>query len=114
MDQRRTPVLVGPALRLGRRLPARLTGYQVMDWMSEKKRLSLQLGDSRRVICSLTYSDTDAAMNRLATAFEDLVAERFNEAVVTYLRAGRAAGMVIPDASDPELATFRVVRDAAH
>ena len=38
-----------------------------------------------------------------------LPGERFNEAVVTYLRAGKAAGMTIPDASDPELETFRVV-----
>jgi arginine decarboxylase len=40
-----------------------------------------------------------------------LPGERFNEAVVTYLRAGKAAGMPIPDASDPELNTFRVVRE---
>jgi arginine/lysine/ornithine decarboxylase len=32
-------------------------------------------------------------------------------AVVDYLRAGLAAGMVIPDASDPKLETFRVVKD---
>ena len=38
-----------------------------------------------------------------------LPGERFNQAVVTYLRAGKAAGMTIPDASDPELETFRVV-----
>jgi arginine/lysine/ornithine decarboxylase len=42
-----------------------------------------------------------------------LPGERFNEAVVTYLRAGTAAGMTIPDASDPELQTFRVVRGPA-
>jgi arginine/lysine/ornithine decarboxylase len=40
-----------------------------------------------------------------------LPGERFNQAVVDYLRAGLAAGMTIPDASDPELATFRVVKD---
>jgi arginine decarboxylase len=40
-----------------------------------------------------------------------LPGERFNEAVVTYLRTGKAAGMTIPDASDPELNTFRVVRE---
>ncbi|WP_270888208.1 aminotransferase class I/II-fold pyridoxal phosphate-dependent enzyme [Pedococcus sp. 5OH_020] len=40
-----------------------------------------------------------------------LPGERFNRAVVEYLRAGLAAGMTIPDASDPELATFRVVKD---
>ena len=40
-----------------------------------------------------------------------LPGERFNQAVVDYLRAGKAAGMTIPDASDPDLATFRVVRD---
>jgi arginine decarboxylase len=40
-----------------------------------------------------------------------LPGERFNQAVVDYLRAGLAAGMTIPDASDPKLETFRVVRD---
>jgi hypothetical protein len=34
-----------------------------------------------------------------------------NDAIVTYLRAGKAAGMTIPDAADPELKTFRVVRE---
>ena len=38
-----------------------------------------------------------------------LPGERCNGAVVTYLRAGKAAGMTIPDASDPDLETFRVV-----
>jgi arginine/lysine/ornithine decarboxylase len=41
-----------------------------------------------------------------------LPGERFTEAVVSYLRAGRSAGMTIPDASDPELNTFRVVVDS--
>ncbi len=40
-----------------------------------------------------------------------LPGERFNDTVVTYLRAGKAAGMTIPDAADPELKTFRVVRE---
>ncbi|MGK5680615.1 aminotransferase class I/II-fold pyridoxal phosphate-dependent enzyme [Actinoplanes sp. URMC 104] len=150
-----------------------ITGYQAMDWFDEHERLSLQLGDSRRVVCSLTYSDTDVALDRLADAFERLTTsppagdrpatavpplheldleqamgpreayfartemvadpagrisaemispyppgvpailpgERFNEAVVTYLRAGKAAGMVIPDASDPGLEKFRVVAE---
>jgi hypothetical protein len=38
-------------------------------------------------------------------------ASRFNSAVVSYLRAGRAAGMMIPDASDADLKTFRVVAE---
>jgi arginine/lysine/ornithine decarboxylase len=38
-----------------------------------------------------------------------LPGERFTGAVVAYLRTGRAAGMTIPDAADPELRTFRVV-----
>jgi arginine/lysine/ornithine decarboxylase len=40
-----------------------------------------------------------------------LPGERFNQAVVIYLRAGKAAGMTIPDSSDPDLNTFRVVRN---
>lgn len=150
-----------------------LSGYQVKDWMEERQRLTMQLGDARRVICSLTYSDNDIAMQRLADAFEQLAAdppspdrpspampplgdldldqvmnpreayfarteqvanpvgriaaemispyppgvpailpgERFNEAVVDYLRAGIAAGMVVPDSADPELKTFRVVHE---
>jgi arginine decarboxylase len=150
-----------------------ISGYQAKDWMDEQQRLVLQLGDARRVICSLTYSDNDVALDRLAGAFEQLAGqppaadrpapeippledlnleqamnprdayfaeteqvadpvgriaaemispyppgvpavlpgERFNEAVATYLRAGLAAGMKLPDASDPQLKTFRVVRE---
>ena len=40
-----------------------------------------------------------------------LPGERFNPAVVDYLRAGLAAGMTLPDAADPSLKTFRVVRE---
>jgi arginine/lysine/ornithine decarboxylase len=39
-----------------------------------------------------------------------LPGECFNRAVVDYLRGGVAAGMKLPDASDPKLETFRVVR----
>jgi arginine decarboxylase len=39
-----------------------------------------------------------------------LPGERLTPPVVDYLRAGRAAGMTIPDAADPTLDTFRVVR----
>lgn len=38
-----------------------------------------------------------------------LPGEIFNVPVVDYLRAGLAAGMIIPDAADPKLETFRVV-----
>jgi arginine/lysine/ornithine decarboxylase len=149
-----------------------ITGYQAKEWMQSEHGLTLQLGDARRVVCSLTYADDDAAVERLATAFERLAAappdpdrpapgvpaleqlnleqamnpreasfatteqvaepvgriaaemispyppgvpailpgERYNEAVVQYLRAGKAAGMTLPDAADPDLKTFRVVR----
>jgi len=40
-----------------------------------------------------------------------LPGERINQTVVDYLRAGKAAGMTIPDAADPTLATFRVVKN---
>jgi arginine decarboxylase len=39
-----------------------------------------------------------------------LPGERFNPEVVDYLRAGLAAGMTLPDAADPTLKTFRVVK----
>ncbi|BCJ47694.1 ornithine decarboxylase [Actinoplanes ianthinogenes] len=149
-----------------------ITGYQAKDWLQAEKRLTVQLGDSRRVVCSLTFADDEAAVERLAEACESLAAkppqpdrpaphvpklekldleqamnpreaffarteqvadpvgrisaemispyppgvpailpgERFTGEVVEYLRAGLAAGMVLPDAADPELATFRVVR----
>jgi len=150
-----------------------LTGYQVKEWLQSERQIAAQLGDARQVVCSLSYADDDAAIDRLAEAFEALAAdppapdrpkpevppleelnleqvipprdayfaeieqvadpvgrlaaemispyppgvpavlpgERFNQAVVTYLRAGKAAGMTIPDASDPDLNTFRVVRE---
>ncbi|MFC3385107.1 aminotransferase class I/II-fold pyridoxal phosphate-dependent enzyme [Couchioplanes azureus] len=148
-----------------------LTGYQARDWLEERHRLTAQLGDSRRLIFSLTYSDDDAAFERLRGALDDLAenppqpdrsapripplqeldleqamnprdayfaeteqvsdpvgriaaemispyppgvpailpGERFDDAVVTYLRSGLEAGMILPDASDPKLETFRVV-----
>jgi arginine decarboxylase len=148
-----------------------ITGYQAKQWLQENRRITVQLGDARRVVCSLTYADDDAAIERLAEAVEALAGdppqpgpapripeltdldleqvmtprdaffaeteqvadpagrisaemispyppgvpailpgERFNPAVVDYLRAGVEAGMVLPDASDPSLRTFRVVR----
>jgi len=149
-----------------------ITGYQAKEWFSSAQRLVVQLGDARRVICSLTYSDNDVALDRLAAAFEELAGnpprpdrpaphvpsledfnleqamsprdaffaateqvkdpsgrisaemispyppgvpailpgERFTPPVVEYLRAGLAAGMTLPDAADPKLETFRVVR----
>jgi arginine/lysine/ornithine decarboxylase len=38
-----------------------------------------------------------------------LPGERFTRPVVDYLRAGLAAGMILPDTSDARLETFRVV-----
>jgi arginine/lysine/ornithine decarboxylase len=149
-----------------------ITGYQAREWLQSERKLTAQLGDARRVVCSLTYADDDAAIERLATALEDLAGspprpdrpaprippldelnleqamnpraaffaeteqvsdpvgriaaemispyppgvpavlpgERFNNAVVDYLRSAKAAGMTTPDASDPGLDTFRVVR----
>jgi arginine decarboxylase len=149
-----------------------ITGYQAQEWLEQERRLTVQLGDARRVVCSLTYSDDDAAIARLGEALEALAAdppaadrpaphipdlerlnleqvinprdayfadtedvadpvgrisaamvspyppgvpavlpgERFNTEVVEYLRAAHAAGALTPDASDPELSTFRVVR----
>jgi hypothetical protein len=35
--------------------------------------------------------------------------ERITRAIIDYLRIGKSAGMLIPDATDPSLATLRVV-----
>jgi arginine/lysine/ornithine decarboxylase len=150
-----------------------ITGYQAREWFQSEQKLTLQLGDARRLVSSLTYADDDAAVERLAKGFEELAAnppkpdrpapeippledlqleqainprdaffatteqvkdpvgriaaemispyppgvpvvlpgERINAAVVKYLRAGKAAGMTLPDSADPELETFRVVAD---
>jgi arginine/lysine/ornithine decarboxylase len=37
--------------------------------------------------------------------------ERLNSKVVDYLRSGVVAGMVIPDAADPEVKTIRVTTE---
>lgn len=150
-----------------------ITGVQAREWFESDRKLTMQLGDSRRVIASLSYADDDAAFERLYAAFETLAdtppepdrpaprippldelnleqamsprdayfarteqvedpvgriaaemispyppgvpaimpGERFNASVVDYLRSGKAAGMTTPDASDPTLKTFRVVRN---
>src|SRR3954447_24899886 len=149
-----------------------ITGYQAKDWLQSERHLTAQLGDARRVVFSLTYTDDPTALGRLGDAMEALAAdpptgdgpgphipeleelnleqamnpreayfatteqvgdpvgrisaemispyppgvpailpgERFNKPIVEYLRAGLAAGMTIPDAADPTLKTFRVVR----
>ena len=43
-----------------------------------------------------------------------LPGEKINQPVIDYLRSGLKAGMVIPDAADPSLDTFRVVRSLPH
>jgi lysine decarboxylase len=43
-----------------------------------------------------------------------LPGEVINQAIIDYLRTGVAAGMVIPDAADPSLETFRVARALPH
>lgn len=150
-----------------------LTGYQVEEWLSTEHKINVQIGDARRIVCSLTYADDDAAVERLVAVLEQLAAhpqlppkpkpkiapleelnlpqamtpreayfaiteqvsnptgrisaemvspyppgvpavlpgERFNQAVVGYLRSTLAAGATIPDASDPSLDTFRVVAE---
>jgi arginine/lysine/ornithine decarboxylase len=51
-----------------------ITGYQAKDWLEDEHKLVVQLGDARRVVCSLTYSDNDVAYDRLARALETLAA----------------------------------------
>src|SRR4051812_37549088 len=43
-----------------------ITGYQAKDWLQQERHLTVQLGDARRIVCSLTYADDDAAIERLA------------------------------------------------
>jgi arginine decarboxylase len=49
-----------------------ITGYQAQEWLESEHRLTAQLGDTRRVIFSLTYSDDDAALDRLYHALAAL------------------------------------------
>lgn len=51
-----------------------ITGYQAKEWLESEHKLVVQLGDARRVVCSLTYSDNDVAFDRLARALEALAA----------------------------------------
>ena len=51
-----------------------ITGYQAQEWLDSERRLTVQLGDSRRVIFSLTYSDDDTAFERLFEALSALSA----------------------------------------
>ncbi|MEU4216418.1 hypothetical protein [Actinoplanes sp. NPDC026623] len=117
-----------------------ITGYQARDWLKQECGLTVQLGDARRVVCSLTYADDDAAIERLAAALERLADDPpapdrpapdlppledfdldqvmnpreayFAETEQVTDPAGRiAAGMTLPDAADPKLKTFRVVRE---
>jgi len=52
-----------------------ITGYQAEEWLLSERQIEAQLGNSRWVVCSLTYADDDDAIDRLADAFEDLAAK---------------------------------------
>jgi arginine/lysine/ornithine decarboxylase len=45
-----------------------LTGYQAADWLSEHCGLHMELADHRRVMGLVTFADTDATIDRFATA----------------------------------------------
>jgi arginine/lysine/ornithine decarboxylase len=49
-----------------------ITGYQAKEWLLSQWQLAAQLGDARRLVCSLTYADDDAAVDRLRAALECL------------------------------------------
>jgi arginine/lysine/ornithine decarboxylase len=52
-----------------------ITGIQAEEWLLAEHQLQIQLGDSRRIVCSLTYSDDDEAIDRLIAALEQLAAD---------------------------------------
>lgn len=52
-----------------------ITGYQAKDWLQTERQIAAQLGDARRVVCSLTYADDDAVIGGLGGALEGLAAD---------------------------------------
>ena len=75
---------------------------------------------ARRVLRSAVQIPADEAAGRVAA--EQLTpyppgipvvipGERLNQPVIDYLRSGLAAGMGIPDTTDPSLQTFRVTAE---
>src|SRR3954453_12013035 len=52
-----------------------ISGYQVRESLASERQIKAQLGNARWVVCSLTYADDDAAIERLGDAFEALATD---------------------------------------
>jgi arginine decarboxylase len=81
-----------------------ITGYQAKDWLQEQRKLTAQLGDGRRIVCSLTYADDDAAIERLAEALEALAGDP--------PQGGDRPAPSIPDLENLNLEQAMMPRDA--
>lgn len=53
-----------------------ITGYVAKEWLQSERSIQAQLGDARRVVCSLTYADDDEAVDALGDAIEALASAR--------------------------------------
>jgi arginine/lysine/ornithine decarboxylase len=55
-----------------------LTGYEADDWLRDEHAIDVELADHRRLMALVTFAHDEADVDRLATALEQLAAERTN------------------------------------
>ncbi|RMI31259.1 aminotransferase class I/II-fold pyridoxal phosphate-dependent enzyme [Nocardia stercoris] len=79
------------------------SGYQLVDWLRENRRIDLGHSDHRRVLATLSIADDDTTVDTLVDA---LTAWRVGAA------GSRAPWMYLPDPRELELTSIRLPRDA--
>ncbi|MEU9414946.1 ornithine decarboxylase [Streptomyces sp. NPDC048272] len=81
-----------------------VTGYRAADWLREKHRINLHIGDHRRISAQLTHADDQSTAEALLTALTDLADH------VPQLRTGQPVH--VPSPSRLRLEQVALPRDA--
>lgn len=81
-----------------------LTGFSAADWLRQHHGIHVELADHRRLMCLITYADTDDNVDRLIAALEALVEDH----------AGADRGTIpdVPRPADLRMETVMLPRDA--
>jgi arginine decarboxylase len=81
-----------------------LTGYSAADWLREHCRIHVELSDHRRLMAIVTYADSDANIDRLIDALQELAGHHGD--------ADRGPIPEVPFTADLRMVTVMLPRDA--
>jgi arginine/lysine/ornithine decarboxylase len=81
-----------------------LTGYSAADWLREHCRIHVELSDHRRLMAIITYADSDANVDRLIDALQELAGRHGD--------ADRGPVPEVPFTGDLRMETAMLPRDA--